>query len=178
MDLRSERSLSALDERHRLVVSGILESAGLSRLSSGAAQNLFAGWTLSPIITWSSGRPFNLLAGYDANGDSHADTDRPTLVNGGPVGRNTGIGPSFMNVDARLSRKLQFKEKGSSMELMIEAFNVFNKVNYSGVNSVTGAMRLESSRVRGSSRIAPNQPLGFTASFPARQLQIGGRFRF
>jgi hypothetical protein len=175
-DLRSERSLSTLDQRHRLVISGVFQPR-LVGLQNHHLSQFVTNWTAAPIVTWSSGRPFNLLAGFDANGDSHADTDRPRLLTGGPVGRNTGQGPSYFNVDFRLARKLNVREK-QSLELVVEAFNILNKVNYSGVNNVIGALPLTSPRVTGDSHVAPNRPLGFTASFPARQLQLGMRFSF
>ena len=40
----------------------------------------FVGSTLAPIIELSSGRPFNILVGSDANFDTSSNTDRPNVV--------------------------------------------------------------------------------------------------
>src|SRR5690606_362826 len=98
-DLVSERSLSTFDQRHRLVVSSVLQSP----LTLPAADNFFEGlladWTVAPIVTAASGRPFNLLVGFDLNNDTHEETDRPILESGEIVGRNTGVGPAFFTTD-------------------------------------------------------------------------------
>src|SRR6185369_15395651 len=47
LNMRNERSLSAFDQRHRLVVSGVAD--------------VVHGIMVSPIFTYSSGHPFNLL---------------------------------------------------------------------------------------------------------------------
>ena len=66
----------------------------------------------------------------------------------------------------------------AAIEIILEAFNLFNNVNYSGVNNMIGAARLETAYVKGRRDISANQSLGFTAAYPARQLQLGLRFKF
>jgi hypothetical protein len=178
-DLRSEKSLSAFDQRQRFVISGVYQSPWSVSGSDGFVHNLFADWTFAPIITISSGRPFNLLLGYDLNGDTHEETDRPVLaLEGSPiVGRNTGRGPAFSSVDIRLSRRVMFGEQ-TNFEFVFEAFNLFNNVNYSGINNVFGTTVLTTGDVEGSSDIPSNQPLGFTSAFAPRQIQFGFRFNF
>jgi len=173
-DLRSEKSLSAFDQRQRFVISGVYQSPWAFSTANGIAYNLFADWTFAPIITIASGRPFNLLLGYDLNGDTHEETDRPVLaLEGNPiVGRNTGHGPTFSTVDIRLARKFAFGEK-IDFVFDFEAFNLFNNVNYSGVNNILGTTELMTGNVKGSSDIPSNQPLGFTSAFAPRQIQFG-----
>ena len=117
--------------------------------------------------------------GFDLNGDTHEETDRPVLVvEGNPiVGRNTGRGPAFSSIDIRLARKFMFGEQ-TSFEFVFEAFNLFNSVNYSGVNNIFGSTELVTGNVEGSSNIASNQPLGFTSAFAPRQIQFGFKFNF
>ncbi|GAB4220405.1 MAG: hypothetical protein Kow001_02170 [Acidobacteriota bacterium] len=177
-DLHSERALSTFDQRHRLVVSGILQSPYRGGGASGWLQVMLADWSVSPIVTWAAGRPFNLLLGYDANGDTHEETDRPVLADGAIAGRNTGRGPDFASADLRLSRRFWLGSEERHVEFVFEAFNLFNRVNYSGVNNVMGSRLLESSSAEGSAGIPANQPLGFTAAFAPRQLQLGLRFTF
>jgi hypothetical protein len=174
-NLRGERALSSFDQRHRLVLSGVWNSPFSSSSGSNA---LIADWTVSPIVTWSSGKPFNLLLGFDRNGDTHSETDRPILAGGAIVGRNTGRGPSFFSTDLRVARKFLLPGERANFEFIFEAFNLFNKVNYSGVNNVVGNMPLPSSVLEGSEHIPANRPLGFTAAFNPRQIQLGFRMNF
>jgi hypothetical protein len=174
-DLRSEKSLSSFDERQRLVISGVL----VSRVESDSplAKNFLSGWILSPIFTYSSGRPFNLLVGFDANGDTHDETDRPALSNGQIAGRNTGRGPNFISTDLRLARKISLQPEGRvNLELIAEAFNLFNRANFAGVNNVVG-FSLSSFDVEGR-RGSPTLPLGFTSAYDPRQIQFGVKLNF
>jgi hypothetical protein len=138
---------------------------------------LLGDWSVAPIVTYASGRPFNLLLGYDGNGDGHTDTDRARLTNGEPVGRNTGIGPNLVTTDLRIARQARLTGR-ARLELSIDAFNLFNRTNYSGINRVLGAQTLTSARVTGRTDLPPTQPLGFSAAYPARQLQVGARLSF
>ena len=107
-----------------------------------------------------------------------SETDRPITSGGGAVGRNTGIGPAYVTTDLRISRNVPLAQEQVSLDLIIEAFNLFNNVNYSGVNNVIGTSSIESGHVTGSSDIAPSRPLGFTSAFDPRQIQFGVRLLF
>ena len=160
LNLRAERSLSSFDQRHRLVVNSVLN----------------APWdvTVAPIFTYSSGHPFNLLLGFDANNDTNANTDRPPFA-----GRNTGLGPDLMTVDLRVAKKFLLRpDSPYRLEGIFEAFNLFNRVNFSGVNTVVGNTPFPSYRVRGRRDVAPTDPLGFTSAFDPRQIQLGLKFLF
>jgi hypothetical protein len=111
------------------------------------------------------------------NGDAHADTDRARLVSGLPAGRNSGIGPAYFSVDLRLARSLALQGR-SRLELTLEVFNLFNRVNYSGINRVFGSQAVPDGTIHGDARLAPTRPGGFTSAFAARQLQLGVRIRF
>jgi outer membrane receptor protein involved in Fe transport len=66
LNRKADRSVSAGDIRHRLVVSYIYElpfGPGKSRLSSGPAGYLIGGWQLSGITTIQSGFPFGVVDG-------------------------------------------------------------------------------------------------------------------
>jgi hypothetical protein len=65
-----------------------------------------------------------------------------------------------------------------NFEFIFEAFNLFNQVNYSGVNNVFGTTELNTADVEGSRDIPSNQPLGFTSAFAPRQIQFGFKFNF
>ena len=172
LNLRADRALSSFDQRHRFVFSGVLEgpSSGQSMWSK-----VVGNWVFSPIFIAGSGRPFNLLlGGIDANNDFRSSSDRP-----GTAGRNTGLGEKSYSVDVRLGRRVRFGET-KYLEFTAEAFNLFNRTNYTGINNEVGATvsPLGPFNLRGIRGRAPTQALGFTSSAPARQLQFGARFNF
>ncbi len=171
LNLRADRALSAFDQRHRAVISGVFASPFKG---DSAAGKVLGNWLFSPIFIAGSGRPFNLLLGFDANGDGRSQTDRP-----GQAGRNTGIGEPFYSFDMRLARRF-FATESRFLELTFELFNLFNRTNLTGINNVVGTTFANATnfRVRGDRSKAPTQPLGFTSAAPARQLQFGVRFNF
>lgn len=182
LDLRAERALSAFDQRHRVVFSGMFMSPVKGER---ALSRLFSNWMLSPIFIAGSGRPFNVVLGIDANGDGVSTRDRPCVrtaagqpcIANSNVGRNVGIGAPFYNVDMRLGRRFGFAE-GKYVELTFEAFNVFNHTNFTGINNVIGQTPLTDGRPHAIQGPAPTMPLAFTSAAPARQLQFGARFNF
>lgn len=170
LNVRLDRALSAFDQRHRAVFSATFESPWRNVV--------LRDFLFSPIFIAGSGRPFNLLLGFDSNGDSRTQTDRP-----GTVGRNTGLGEPFYSFDARLARRIRFGET-KFVELTLEGFNLFNRTNFQGVNNIVGTLPLatrntfETFTVRGNRNAAPTTPLGFTSASNPRQLQFGIRFNF
>ncbi|MGE5645408.1 MAG: carboxypeptidase regulatory-like domain-containing protein [Acidobacteriota bacterium] len=112
-NLRPEWGPSAFDVRHRVFTGGSVTAPW--------------GVMLSPFITASSGAPFNIVSGYDANGDL-VFTDRPAFAQSGietPWGvfnpqplpgetiipRNYGRGPGQFSVNVRLSRTWGFGKR-------------------------------------------------------------------
>ncbi len=177
--IREDRSLSAFDQRHRAVISAVIISP---------FENAFLkDFVFAPIFTAGSGRPFNLLIGTDTDGDSRLYNDRPALA-----GRNTGKGEAYYSFDMRLARRFFAKDQ-RFLELTFEAFNLFNTVNYNGINNVVGtacvagfalnpscanATDVIPINARGREGVSPIAPLGFTSAAPARQLQFGVRYNF
>ena len=179
LNIRQDRALSAFDQRHRLVLSAVFISP---------FKNPFLkDFVFSPIFTAGSGRPFNLLIGTDTDNDSRLYNDRPALA-----GRNTGKGEPFYSFDMRLARRFFVRDQ-RFLELTFEAFNLFNTVNYNGINNIVGtacvanfplnpscagATDVIPINARGRKGISPIDPLGFTSAAPARQLQFGIRYNF
>jgi hypothetical protein len=163
--LRCDYSLSDFDQRSKVVLAGIFESPWED-------SKILGGFQFAPIFSYNSTHPFNLLAGADINGDGHFTNDRPP-----GVGRNTGIGPSYTNLDLRLSRAFKLGER-MNLFFTAEAFNVANHTNYSSVNNIVGAAFAPPFNVHGTANVGPSQPLGFTAAFPNREIQLGLRFTF
>lgn len=119
-----------------------------------------------------------MTTGRDNNGDTEQN-DRPDLAvpGGNPydrttyfadftgrvgnLGRNANIGPSFVVVDARVSKFLQVQRL--RFELFVEAFNATNQVNLG-----TPVGNLRSSTFGTSTSIQGNQ----------RQVELGFRVDF
>lgn len=177
LNLRADRALSAFDQRHRVVLTGVFQ-VPKDVFDDSAASKIFGDFVFAPIYTYGSGKPFNLLLGFDANNDGRSQSDRP-----GAVGRNTGRGEDFHSFDMRLSRKFNFSER-RYLEVIAEGFNLFNRTNLLGINNVVGGLtiadrnQLINGTARGNRNAAPTAPLGFTSAAPARQFQFGARFGF
>jgi hypothetical protein len=165
VDLAAERSLSDFDQRHKVVFAAVLDSPW-------DQSRVFSGFELAPIVNYNSGHPFNLLAGADINGDGHFTNDRPP---GSP--RNSGLGPDYVDFDMRLSRAFKFGDR-YSLRFTAEGFNIANRTNYASVNNIVGADFAPPFNIHGTARVSPSQPLGFTAAFPKREIQLGARLVF
>jgi hypothetical protein len=124
----SEWALSRQNLKHRFTLS-LLEQVPSS-------VRWVRDFKLGSLVTVESGRPFNVFAGFDANGDGNPLSDRP-----GTLGRNTLIGPGYASVDVRVARPFKFTERLSS-ELSFDFFNLFNRVNIRDINTFYGGANL------------------------------------
>ena len=157
-NLAAEHALSSFDQRHKFVAFALWAAP--------------RGLQLAPIFRANSARPFNLYVGSDLNGDRHPDTDRPAFA-----GRNTGIGPNFWTFDLRLSRRMNLGER-SHLELIGEAFNLFNRLNFASINNGGLGNMPGPFHIHGRHDRTPSQPLGFTSAFDPRRIQVGFRLSF
>lgn len=164
-----DRALSSFDQRHKVVAYAVMQT--LDAGGSPAMHRLLSDFTFTPIFRYNSSRPFNLLAGAELNNDRHNTTDRPYLA-----GRNTGIGPSFWTFDARLGRRVRLGER-MNLDVMAEAFNLFNKLNYASVNNTVGNIAGPFNLTGRGDRL-PSEPLGFTSAADTRRVQLGLRLSF
>lgn len=175
-DLTLDRGLSTFDQRHKVVLAGVFNSPW--------KQAVLSGFQLSPIFSYHSGFPFNLLAGGEVNGNNHTTNERPL---GAP--RDTGLGPDYINFDLRLSWNHKVGEK-ATLILTAEAFNLANHTNYASVNNEVGpffGVESPTFRVHGikpgailadGQAATPSTPLAFTSAFPMREIQLGLRLNF
>ncbi len=97
-NLNLDRALSEFDQRHKLVIAGVLDSPW--------RQSILSGFQLAPIFEAHSGHPFNLLAGGEVNGNNHITNERPI---GAP--RDTGLGPDYIDFDMRLTWAAQTRRE-------------------------------------------------------------------
>src|SRR5262249_42758232 len=175
---RADRGLSSFDVRHRLSLAAIFESpysAGDSWFLAQALSNFY----VSPIVTARSGFPFNIQTGTDVNLDTN-NNDRPFAV-----GRNTGLGPVFFSTDLRVGRRIRFKaDSPVALELIFDAFNLFNRTNFKDVNNITGGVLFLNQlgetdvRLTGILRNTASQLCGFTSAYEPRVIQIGAKLNF
>jgi Carboxypeptidase regulatory-like domain len=177
-NLNLDRALSEFDERHKVVVSGVLDSPW--------KESILSGFQLAPIFSYHSGHPFNLLAGGEVNGDNHTTNERPI-----GAARDTGLGPDYVDFDMRLSWRHGLGEKANLL-FTAEGFNIANRTNFASVNNevsplfgfTPGFTTFNVSGIRPGTALAgggtatPSTPLAFTSAFPKRQIQLGLRLTF
>ena len=160
-DPSSEKGASLSDRRHRFVLSG--------------AYALPKSIKLAAIASVASGRPYNILAGVDLNGDGDGGSFPPDRARRNPadpassVARNSGRLPTEATLDIRVSRR--FRAIGPiRIDAMFEVFNLFNRTNFTEANNVFGTGSY------------PTQPLPTFGQFeragPPRQVQLGIKFDF
>jgi hypothetical protein len=126
---RADRASGQNDQRNRFVVSGIWNLDSYTRGMSAAPRFLFGGWELSGIFTAQSGQPYSGLVAGDLNNDGNLRTARfPGL------GRDTFYLPRNVSLDPRITKDLRLRES-VKLQLILEAFNVFNKNNVFAVST-------------------------------------------
>jgi hypothetical protein len=94
-----ERANSVNDQRHRWVTSAVLQS-GNAKSGDGFLKHLIGDFTLSPIVEFSSGRPFNVITGTDTRLDLGASQARPSVGTSG--GTTSPFIPGVVFVPANL----------------------------------------------------------------------------
>ena len=186
-----EWGLSIFDVRHRFVTTLLYElpfGEGKRWANSGPAGAVLGGWQVSAVVNKSSGFPRDAAVGVDVP-NTGAQTYRPNLVSGqepndgpqtvqqwfntaafarpdaftyGNAGRNIVIGPGIFNTDLSLLKNVFFGG-GKSVQLRLEAFNLFNKPIWGDPD-----MNMSSSTY---GRIT-------TTRSPMRELQLGVKFAF
>jgi hypothetical protein len=149
-DLSKDWGRSDDDQRHRLVVDGAVTAYGFQ---------------VSGVLQAYSALPFNITSGVTT---VQGTTGRP-IVNGAFIPRNAGIGPDFFTLNLRLSRAFPLGRQLKA-ELLLEAFNVTNRVNVVSVNGNFGTGAYPSN---------PSPTFGqATAVGDPRALQLGARVRW
>jgi hypothetical protein len=160
-DPDAEKGASLQDRRHQFVLSGIYA--------------LPRDFQVATIVSIRSGRPYNILAGVDLNGDGDggtfpADRARREPSNpGSSLPRNVGRLPLEATLDVRFSYRVRNVGR-LRIEAIAEVFNLLNRTNFTGVNSVFGT---------GAYPSQPMQTFGqFDRAAPPRQMQLGLKTTF
>ena len=135
---KQENSLSDLNQKSRFVGSLVYNP---KFKVTGVANQIANGWFLSTIVTAATGQPvFATISGFPSGGvdygvDGGEVTNTGGSTGGRPpqLGRNVFIGPGLVNMDLRIMRQFTFRER-LHLQLIGEAFNIFNHTNISSVN--------------------------------------------
>ena len=156
-NIEAEYGRARSAERFRLVLSGVFR--------------LPLGFTAAPIVEYGSGQPWTQRYGYDYNGDGKTG-DRPAGVE-----RFGEDGPSFRQVSLRITKG--FNLGAVSIDLIAEAFNLFNTANFD-VTSVDNSRAFS-----GPTLAAPTRPVvsnpnygAYRATLSPREIQLGARVSF
>jgi hypothetical protein len=166
-NLRADRALSLQNQQHRLVFNALWElPIGDDEPGKPAQDNwvtrIFGHIEVAPIFTVESGRPVNPLTGLDSTRSGAF----PLSIRPLGFGRNSFKSPLLMNTDFRVLKYFPVG-KTARLDLVAEAFNLFNRANVTRLNPVfgTGAM----------AQAGFLQPL---AAAGARQIQFSLDFEF
>jgi carboxypeptidase family protein/TonB-dependent receptor-like protein len=174
-DIMRDWGRSDDDQRHRLVVSGSINSSMAP--ASTTWERLSHGFQVSGMLQYYSALPFNITSGVvslqgtagrpladgtttSANFDVRSVTFIP---------RNTGIGNDFVTLNLRVSRAVRITDS-VKLEGLAEGFNVTNRVNPLTRNTNFG------------SGVYPTNPVStfnqITAVGDPRTFQLGARVSF
>lgn len=164
-----DKGPNVLDQRHTFV--GSIVARPMLDGGSEVLQGIVNGTVLGVAMQFASGVPINLRANPGEINNDGIGSDRPA-----GVPRNSLRLPARYNVDFRLSR--QVNVGGSRrLEAIAEVKNVFNTVQWSGVQNAAVAVNTATGLPTGTlptkgSDLIPN------GGYEQRQLQIGLRFAF
>jgi hypothetical protein len=140
-NLGAEHALSRQHQQQRFVFNALWDlpigddedNGDKSKQNSGYLTRTFSHIELAPIFTAESGRPVNPLTGFDSN-QSHAFP-----LSGRPLnfGRNSLKTPAIVTMDLRVLKYFPFGGL-RRLDLVAEAFNLFNRPNVAQINAVFG----------------------------------------
>ncbi|HEX7958361.1 MAG TPA: hypothetical protein VF493_00485, partial [Terriglobales bacterium] len=111
------------------VVSGVWQLGSYSKDMSPLARAVLGGWELSGIFTAQSGQPYTALVNSDLNADGNNRNER---VPG--TSRNQFNLPAIVSLDPRVARTFSIVER-AQLQLIAEAFNVFNRQNITAIRT-------------------------------------------
>jgi hypothetical protein len=174
-NINEDRSLSNLDQRKRFTMSAYWVPA-FNRIGSEPLRKVLHGFQFSGILTLADGRPYS---GLISGNPTPAGISTGILGAGGStrvpwVGRNIFVAPGLATTDLRVARAVQIKER-ARLEFIWEAFNLFNRVNITRIN--TSQYNARGSVMFPRTDFATRSETGSNLT-RERQLQLGARFTF
>ena len=186
-NIRNDYGPSDFDARHRVVFSGLYDFPF-------HRNRLVAGWETGIIFQAQSGNPITIItsnAGFTGNTTLRPDVNGPVVITGQPnqwfanpavfvfpgpttaphfgnLGRNTVVGPNFVNTDFSLIKTTKLTER-TSVQFRTEIFDIFNHANFGNPGRVLGTSTFG---VISNTRV----PTGDFGS--SRQIQFALKFQF
>ncbi len=172
---------SNFDVRHKFVAS-VVYAPNLYKGDKSSFYNyLLNGWSIAPVYTFYSGRPFDgTVSGTSLNG-TNGDNRFPLNE------RNAYRLPSISNLDLRISKRFKFNER-YNLELLAEGFNVFNRTQVFGLSSTlynrnTNCFTINGITTSNTNGLCYNPTFGETTTtdstlYRERQVQFAARFQF
>jgi hypothetical protein len=177
--------------------------AGKAHWNQGFVGKVFEGFQVSGITSLQTGHPFDVFSTRDSEhsglsnradltGDPYAVQDRfpdsgnrrylnadafdtPPFGRAGNIGRNRLYGPSYVNFDMSVAKKMKLTER-FGLETRFEAFNVFNHPQFNNPGSDANAFgNLIGSSIFGDIVSTQTRPDGTTS---ARQMQVAMKLTF
>jgi hypothetical protein len=164
-NIEAEVAPTSTDRPHHFVGSGIYElpfgrGKAIGGNWGGALDALLGGWSVSPILTVTSGQPLNLTV--NGNPSNSSGTDRPNVVGDwrlddptadrwfnteafvanapftfGNAARNLIRGPGYFNLDVALRKSFRLSS-GVTADLRFESFNLTNAAHFDSPNTQVG----------------------------------------
>lgn len=172
-NLELDRGVTDFNIPHRFVASAVWSPEVNS--GNSAVNAIFDDWTIAPIFTAQSGRPYSAVVTNRPAGALNASI----TGSGGdsyflPLGRNSFQQPKIWNLDTRLSRRFRFTED-TNLEFLIEAFNLFNRTQITNVNDA--AFNIVGTTLVPIASFGTDSATG-NSIFRERQVQWALRFNF
>jgi carboxypeptidase family protein/TonB-dependent receptor-like protein len=137
-NLAADQALSLQHQQQRAVFNGLWElPIGDEEPGKPAQDNwvtkVFGHIEVAPIFTVESGRPVNPLTGLDSSRNGAFPlSSRPF-----GFGRNSLMSPALANMDFRVLKYFPMG-KTAHLDLVAEAFNLFNRANVAQINPIFG----------------------------------------
>ncbi|HKO44518.1 MAG TPA: TonB-dependent receptor [Pyrinomonadaceae bacterium] len=189
-DQAGEGGLSNFDRRHKFVASVVYSP---NPFTDGVGRHIFNGWTIAPILNAFSGQrntgnisgsitptafgfpTGTVTPGGGANGSG--GSNRFALLP-----RNAFKQPKIWYLDMRLSRRFNITE-GARLEVLAEAFNLFNRTQITGVNTNLYNFSTTGCPTGFAQCLVENATFGIVTGadstlFRERQVQLAVRFEF
>jgi len=150
-----DRGLSAFDNRHRLVASGLYDLPFGEKRKYGIKNSVLdaiaGGWQVGGIATWRAGFPINPSAGVN-RANTNINVDRPNASGQrvsldspttnawfntaafvlqpnfqfGNAARNSIMGPAGFSVDSNVQKNFRMPWEGHELQFRWEAYNLLN----------------------------------------------------
>lgn len=188
-NLNAEKGLSSFDVRKRWVTNFIL-APSVSRFTDNSfAKALFNDWQFSGIMTFADGKPQTPRISGSLSSSIGATVTSTTNGSGGSfrvpfVSNGVGTSTGQATVDMRFTRSFRVSER-AKFQFIWEAFNIFNRVNYTSWNY--NQYRVGSSSKTGNNATVRLSPYSATQAFLApinvgntlfgpREFQMGLKF--